>query len=265
MAACSTRTPSRCGDRIRPVSIGPVLPPSPRLRRTAVAQRAEAGRTGHGVFDEISFDTVAIVCLAVGYRCVRRDDCDRQRAAEHGCAAAHRQQASGSGTASPKPSRPAPRPEGVSPAVPAGFTISTYAELPAPRMMVYAPNGDLFVSSPATNTITVLRDTNNDGVFEAQRVYARARLRPAAAAVRRRGAAAAGAQAAGRAGRSTSGLQRRSAGARRGRAGLRAATRVREARARARWRRRSVSRSTTAISTSATPARSSATSTRTAI
>jgi glucose/arabinose dehydrogenase len=38
--------------------------------------------------------------------------------------------------------------------------------------MVYAPNGDLFVSSPTANTITVLRDANNDGVFEARNVYA---------------------------------------------------------------------------------------------
>jgi glucose/arabinose dehydrogenase len=75
-------------------------------------------------------------------------------------------------TASPKPSRPAPRPEGVMPSVPAGFTVTTYAELPSPRMMVYAPNGDLFVSSPGTNTITVLRDANNDGTFEARGTYA---------------------------------------------------------------------------------------------
>jgi glucose/arabinose dehydrogenase len=39
-------------------------------------------------------------------------------------------------------------------------------------MMVYAPNGDLFVSSPGTNTITVLRDANNDGMFEARGTYA---------------------------------------------------------------------------------------------
>jgi len=65
-----------------------------------------------------------------------------------------------------------PKPEGVMPTVPAGFTVSIYAEMPSPRMMVYAPNGDLFVSSPATNTITVLRDTNNDGVFEERGVYA---------------------------------------------------------------------------------------------
>src|SRR5262245_8975783 len=75
-------------------------------------------------------------------------------------------------TASPKPSRGGTRPEGVNPSVPAGFTISVYAELPSPRMMVYAPNGDLFVSSPGTNTITVLRDANNDGMFEARETYA---------------------------------------------------------------------------------------------
>jgi glucose/arabinose dehydrogenase len=58
------------------------------------------------------------------------------------------------------------------PTVPAGFTVSVYAELQAPRMMVYAPNGDLFVSSPGAHTITVLRDANNDGVFESRGVYA---------------------------------------------------------------------------------------------
>jgi glucose/arabinose dehydrogenase len=74
--------------------------------------------------------------------------------------------------ASPKQSRTVPKPEGVMPKVPAGFTVTTYAELLAPRMMVYAPNGDLFVSSPAANTIVVLRDANNDGNFEACSVYA---------------------------------------------------------------------------------------------
>ena len=75
-------------------------------------------------------------------------------------------------TAAPKPSRPVPRPEGLTPKAPAGFTVTSYAELQAPRMMVYAPNGDLFVSSPSANNITVLRDANSDGVFEARDVYA---------------------------------------------------------------------------------------------
>jgi glucose/arabinose dehydrogenase len=65
--------------------------------------------------------------------------------------------------AQPKFGRTVPRPDGMLPKVPDGFTVSVYAELQAPRMMVYAPNGDLFVSSPGGNTITVLRDANNDG------------------------------------------------------------------------------------------------------
>jgi glucose/arabinose dehydrogenase len=76
------------------------------------------------------------------------------------------------GSASPKPSRSVPRPEGMTPKVPSGFTITSYADLRAPRMMVYAPNGDLFVSSPGANNITILRDTNNDGVVDSQSVYA---------------------------------------------------------------------------------------------
>ena len=76
------------------------------------------------------------------------------------------------GTASPKPSRAVPRPEGMAPKAPNGFTVTAYADLRAPRMMVYAPNGDLFVSSPGANNITVVRDTNNDGVIDSQSVYA---------------------------------------------------------------------------------------------
>jgi len=76
------------------------------------------------------------------------------------------------GTASPKVSTTVPKPDGVMPQVPAGFTVTTYAELLAPRMMVYAPNGDLFVSSPNANTVVVLRDANNDGTFEACSVFA---------------------------------------------------------------------------------------------
>ena len=76
------------------------------------------------------------------------------------------------GTGTPKPSRPVPKPEGAAPTAPSGFKVVSYAVLQGPRMMVYAPNGDLFVSSPGTNSITVLRDKNNDGVFEERSVYA---------------------------------------------------------------------------------------------
>jgi len=81
-----------------------------------------------------------------------------------------------------------PKPEAVMPTVPPGFTVSLFAELQAPRMMVYAPNGDLFVSSPAAQAITVLRDANNDGVFEQRSVFAQSE----AAAARQGGAAGAG-------------------------------------------------------------------------
>jgi glucose/arabinose dehydrogenase len=84
------------------------------------------------------------------------------------------------GPAQPKFGRPVPRPDGLLPKVPNGFTVSVYAELQAPRMMVYAPNGDLFVSSPNTNSITVLRDANSDGRIEESEksVVAALRRRP---------------------------------------------------------------------------------------
>ncbi len=65
-----------------------------------------------------------------------------------------------------------PQPEGILPTVPDGFSVTSYAELQRPRMMAYAPNGDLFVSSPALTSIFVLRDADNDGVFEARGVFA---------------------------------------------------------------------------------------------
>src|SRR5262249_29922817 len=83
--------------------------------------------------------------------------------------------------ATANPNRRVPQPEGMLPKVPAGFSVSSYAELRGPRMMVYAPNGDLFVSSPSTNSIFVLRDANNDGVFEARGVFADGDTAPAPA------------------------------------------------------------------------------------
>jgi glucose/arabinose dehydrogenase len=76
-------------------------------------------------------------------------------------------------------SRRVPQPEGVLPKVPAGFSVASYAEVRGARVMVYAPNGDLFVSSPSTNSISVLRDANNDGVFEARGVFADSQTAPA--------------------------------------------------------------------------------------
>lgn len=75
-------------------------------------------------------------------------------------------------TATANRSRRVAQPEGILPTLPEGFSVSSYAELQRPRMMAYAPNGDLFVSSPATTSIFVLRDTNHDGVFESRGVFA---------------------------------------------------------------------------------------------
>jgi glucose/arabinose dehydrogenase len=76
------------------------------------------------------------------------------------------------GDATPNPSRPAERPAGFAPTAPEGFAVSAFAELQAPRMMVFAPNGDLFVSSPSANSITVLRDADGDGAYETRSVFA---------------------------------------------------------------------------------------------
>jgi len=56
---------------------------------------------------------------------------------------------------------------------PAGFTVSLYADnLQAPRTMMYAPNGDLFVAQSRAGSVVVLRDTNNDGIPDTRSVYA---------------------------------------------------------------------------------------------
>jgi len=64
------------------------------------------------------------------------------------------------------PSRRVPRPAGVLPDVPAGFSISLYAAgLSDPRWMAVAPNGDVFLAEPQVGRITLLRD--KDGRVEA--------------------------------------------------------------------------------------------------
>jgi len=72
----------------------------------------------------------------------------------------------------PNPSRPIPKPEGATLKAPDGFNVSIYYDnLQGPRMMEWAPNGDLFVSQTGTSTIAVLRDTNNDGTPDTRSVF----------------------------------------------------------------------------------------------
>src|SRR5262245_32080210 len=56
---------------------------------------------------------------------------------------------------------------------PAGFSVSLYADnLQGPRTMVYAPNGDLFVTQSRAGSVVVLRDANNDGEPDSRTTYA---------------------------------------------------------------------------------------------
>src|ERR1700748_3350480 len=52
-----------------------------------------------------------------------------------------------------------PRPAGVVPQVPKGFTAAVFADhLDNPRWMAVAPNGDVFLAQPKTGVISLLRD-----------------------------------------------------------------------------------------------------------
>ncbi len=67
-------------------------------------------------------------------------------------------------------------PENTMPKAPEGFTVTKYADgFDNPRWSYYAPNGDLFVSEASTGKskgkITLLRDKNNDGKFEARETF----------------------------------------------------------------------------------------------
>lgn len=60
-----------------------------------------------------------------------------------------------------------PQPSDALLKVPPGFTVEEVAaELEGPRQMVLAPNGDLFVSEPRGDRVSILRDTNSDGTFD---------------------------------------------------------------------------------------------------
>ena len=66
--------------------------------------------------------------------------------------------------------------------VPAGFTVSVFAEkVQMARFMALAPNGDVFVSQPISRTagqVTVLRDADRDGVAETRQTFATGLNRP---------------------------------------------------------------------------------------
>ncbi len=66
-----------------------------------------------------------------------------------------------------------PRPANAWPQVPAGFKAEEFATgLTNPRVVVTAPNGDLFIAESQANRIRVLRDADGDGKPEVNRIYA---------------------------------------------------------------------------------------------
>jgi glucose/arabinose dehydrogenase len=56
--------------------------------------------------------------------------------------------------------------------VPAGFTITKFAEMYNPRMIVVAPNGTIYISQRESGTLVMLKDTNRDGRADVQKVVA---------------------------------------------------------------------------------------------
>lgn len=73
----------------------------------------------------------------------------------------------------------APRPQDAWPKAPAGFKVEQFVTgLNNPRVIVTAPNGDLFVAESRANRLRILRDANDDGKPEVNEVFAEGLNRP---------------------------------------------------------------------------------------
>jgi glucose/arabinose dehydrogenase len=71
------------------------------------------------------------------------------------------------------------RPEGAWPKPPEGFAVTEFATgLTEPRVIVRAPNGDLFLAESRANRVHVLRDADGDGKPELNQVFATGLRRP---------------------------------------------------------------------------------------
>lgn len=65
------------------------------------------------------------------------------------------------------------RPAGALPSAPAGFRVGEFAtNLKQPRVIVTAPNGDIFVAESESHRVRVLRDTDNDGRADVNELFA---------------------------------------------------------------------------------------------
>jgi glucose/arabinose dehydrogenase len=71
------------------------------------------------------------------------------------------------------------RPEGAWPKAPEGFEVTEFANgLVEPRVIVRAPNGDLFLAESRANRVRVFRDADGDGTPEVNEVFATGLERP---------------------------------------------------------------------------------------
>jgi glucose/arabinose dehydrogenase len=71
------------------------------------------------------------------------------------------------------------RPEGAWPKAPEGFAVTEFATgLTEPRVIVRAPNGDLFLAESRANRVRILRDADGDGKPELNQVFATGLRRP---------------------------------------------------------------------------------------
>jgi Raf kinase inhibitor-like YbhB/YbcL family protein len=57
--------------------------------------------------------------------------------------------------------------------VPEGFQVTRFAEIQNPRWLLTAPDGVVYVSQRDPGTLTMLKDTNGDGVADVQKVVAK--------------------------------------------------------------------------------------------
>jgi glucose/arabinose dehydrogenase len=77
------------------------------------------------------------------------------------------------------PPRVEPRPRGAAPQAPPGFRVSLYAEhLEGPRVLRFAPNGDLFVAESRAGRVLVLRGAATQGASASRSVFAEGLDRP---------------------------------------------------------------------------------------
>jgi glucose/arabinose dehydrogenase len=123
----------------------------------------------------IPMKTTATALLGVGVLCIAAAVAAQQQVPQLPAPTAAR----------PNPGSVVPKPANAKLNVPQGFTVDNYAEnVPQARLMVWAPNGDLFVSQPRANSISVFRDTNKDGLPEERSVFVQGVAIPARGAPR---------------------------------------------------------------------------------